>query len=348
MLLEALIRAYEIQGTMLIRNSFNARGLDHVILVKVASSVVVSWLMGLDEEQALAVLSHVFMDNVPLRVYRHGSNMIPRKGWAAGDACSRAIQINMLVQSGQPGSQTVLTAPRWGFYDCVWGGKPFEFPFKPYDWAMKNLFFKLMAVEGHGISAVEACLEHHATLTAKYGSSAYEHIRKVHVRTSKAANMLINKEGPLRNPADRDHCMQYILAVTLIKGAAPVAEDFFDESFLQTSHWTDHLRKNITVEESDELTDRYYDLAIKSLPCAVSIDLDDGGSLGEILVEYPVGHIRNAKTVSALKSKFWKNMGLLYPNQRIGEIEAVIQNHDDTPVSDLMDLLFWPVPASRL
>ncbi|KAI0440608.1 putative 2-methylcitrate dehydratase [Xylaria telfairii] len=347
-LLEALIKAYEIQGVMLIRNAFNARGLDHVVLVKTASAAVVSWLMGLDKKQGLAVLSHVFMDNVPLRVYRHGSNTIPRKGWAAGDACSRAIQLNMLVQAGQPGAPSVLTAPKWGFYDSVWGGKPFEFPINPHDWAMKNVFFKLMPVEGHSISAIEACLAHHGHLMATYGLSAYKHIGKVKVRTSSAANMLINKEGPLRNPADRDHCMQYILAVTLVKGAAPVAEDFFDDSLFQTTDLVEVLRKKITVEESNEFTKRYYDLNIKSLPCAVSIDMDDGTSTGEKLVEFPIGHTKNPKTIPALRSKFWENMSLMYPDHRVGEIESIVQNHTDTPVSHLMDLMFCPVATTKL
>ncbi|KAH9988767.1 putative 2-methylcitrate dehydratase [Xylariaceae sp. FL0662B] len=347
-LIEALMKSYEIQGIMLIRNAFNARGLDHVVLVKLASAAVVSWLMDLNEDQALAVLSHVFMDNVPLRVYRHGSNTIPRKSWAAGDACSRAVYLCMLVASGQPGAPTVLSAPKWGFYDAIWDKIPFELPVEPGDWAMKNVFFKLMAVEGHSISAVEACMQHLRRLSVSHGPSAYQHIRKVHVRTSRAANMLINKEGPLRNPADRDHCMQYVLAVALIKGSAPVAEDFFDDSSFQNTGWTESLRGKITVEEVDEFTRRYYDLDIKSLPCAVSIEMDDDTALDEILVEFPVGHVRNLQTVPALKRKFWENMRLMYPEERIRQIEEIVHNGPDTPVSRLLDLMHCTGVTTKL
>ncbi|KAI9677256.1 MAG: hypothetical protein M1822_008205 [Bathelium mastoideum] len=359
--LEALMKAYEVQGIMLIRNAFNARGLDHVILVKLASAVVVSWLLNLDEDQALAVMSHVFMDNAPLRVYRHGSNTVPRKGWAAGDACSRAVYLNLLVASGQPGACAVLSSPRWGFYDAVWLGHAghrigrdsdemsrlragFELPVRPEEWAMGNVFFKLYAVEGHSISAIEACLQQRKKLDALYGTESLlrDKIRCIHVRTSRATNMLINKTGPLRNPADRDHCLQYILAVTLIKGEAPVAEDFFDESIFQQMDLTDHLRTKIMVEDVDYFTRRYYDLHVKALPCGVSISLADGLQLDEILVEFPVGHVRNEKTVSALKEKFWRNMALLYPAETIRRVEEIIFNGPELPVSRLMDIMARP------
>ncbi|RFU24173.1 hypothetical protein B7463_g12158, partial [Scytalidium lignicola] len=346
-LLEVLVRVYEVQGIMLIRNAFNILGLDHVILVKLASAVGVSWLMGLNEDQALAVMSHVFMDNVPLRIYRQGSSTIPRKGWAAGDACSRAVYLNLLVASGQPGVSAVLSTPRWGFYDTVFGKQDFELPVAPGEWAMRNLFFKLMAVEGHSISAVEACLQHHRRLAASHGPEVYQRIRKVHVRTSRAANMLINKEGPLRNPADRDHCMQYVLAVTLIKGSAPVAEDFFDDSFFQRTESTDRLRAKITVEAVEDFTRRYEDLNIKSLPCAVSIEMDDG-AINDILVEYPVGHPRNMGTIPSLKEKFWKNMRLMYSTETIQRIEEMVHHQPHTSVSELMETMFHPTATAKL
>jgi 2-methylcitrate dehydratase len=360
-LLEALMKAYEIQGIMLIHNAFNARGLDHVILVKLASAVVVSWLLNLSEDQALAVMSHVFMDNAPLRVYRQGSNTITRKSWAAGDACSRAVYLNLLVAAGQPGASSVLSCPRWGFFDAVWNhnrgdfathndregderSEPslgFELPVQPGEWAMRNVFFKLYSVEGHSISAIEACLQQVEKMAALYGAESpiYDRISRVHVRTSHATNMLINKTGPLRNPADRDHCLQYILAVTLIKGKAPVAEDFFDESIFQQTELTNHLRVKITVEEVDDFTRRYHDLDVKALPCGVSISMNDGMHLDEILVEFPIGHVRNQKTECALKEKFWRNMTLLYSAETVRRVEEAIYDQPELPVSQLMDMM---------
>jgi len=350
-LLEALQKAYEIQGMVLIHNAFNAAGLDHVVLVKLASAAVVSWLMGLSEDQALAVLSHVFMDNVPLRVYRHGQNTTPRKGWAAGDACSRAVYLNLLVLNGQPGAHTVLSEPRWGFYDAIWQGKQFEMADDiPRGWAMRNLFFKLIAVEGHSISAIEACLQHVRQLRARYSKpEAYcAAIRRVRVRTSHAANTLINKVGPLRNAADRDHCMQYVLAVTLLKGSVPVAEDFFDDAAFQRTQLTERLRAKIFVDEVDEFTRAYHNLVVKSLPCAVTIEMEDGTVLDEILVEYPVGHTKNPATVPALREKFWRNMRLLYSDETIREVEDIVYRSPDTPVSELMDLLYCPQASVKL
>ena len=248
-LLTAIVKAYEIQGCFLLRNAFNAHGLDHVILVKLASTAVVSWLLGLSNEQTKAAISHVWMDGHPLRVYRSGLNTIPRKGWAAGDACMRAVHLALLVRAGQLGSPTALTMPRWGFYATMWGGKEFELP-SMGSWVIENVFFKVMPVEGHGISAVEAALVHGDTLRAR-GLDPSQDVAKIEIRTNAAANLIINKAGTLTNAADRDHCMQYVVALALLKGGAPEVQDFQDHSPWATNTSLSSLREKIDIREDE-------------------------------------------------------------------------------------------------
>ncbi|EUC40739.1 hypothetical protein COCMIDRAFT_107996 [Bipolaris oryzae ATCC 44560] len=335
-LLTAMIKAYEIQGCFLLRNAFNKHGLDHVILVKLASTAVVAWLLGLTEEETMAAISHVWMDGHPLRTYRHGTNTIPRKGWAAGDACMRAVQLVLFAQTGQPGSKTVLTEPRWGFYDTLFGGQPFQFPI-PYDsWVIRNTIFKVMPVEGHGIAAVQAALQHGNLMRAQ-GLSPDKHIKRVDIRTTAAAILIIDKQGHLHNAADRDHCMQYMVALALLKGAAPESNDYKSESPWACDERLSELRSNIHLTEDKNLTKDYLDLDKKSLASGVTITFTDDTISEEIFVEFPVGHVQSADTKKMVQEKFIKNMKLQFSTQ---EIERVIKAVEmpDLMISEFLGL----------
>ena len=335
-LLTALIKAYEIQGCFLLRNAFNARGLDHVILVKLASTAVVSWLLGLSEEQTMAAISHVWMDGHPLRVYRSGVNTIPRKGWAAGDACMRAVHLALLARAGQLGSPTALTMPRWGFYATMWGGQEFELPKAMGSWVVENVFFKVMPVEGHGISAVEAALVHGDTLRAQ-GFDPGRDVAEVAIRTTQAAHLIINKTERLTNAADRDHCMQYVVALALLKGCAPEARDFQDSSPWATSTALSSLREKIVIREDAQLTRDYLDWEKKSLASGVTVALTDGSRLDEVLIEFPVGHVNSDKTEAKLREKLVRNLGFMFsPRETVRAVEML--DKGDVCIHHFVDL----------
>ena len=332
----ALIKAYEIQGCFQLRNAFNAYGHDHTILVKLASTAVSAWILGLTEEQALTAISHVFMDGSPLRVFRNAPNTISRKGWAAGDACSRALQLVFLAQKGQAGGRTVLTAPRWGFYDSLFGGKSFDLP-RPYGtWVMENIFFKCVPAEGHGISAIDATLQQAQRLRSR-GLDAAMSIAKIRLRTHSACIRIISKRGVLRNAADRDHCVQYMIAVALLKGTLLSVDDYADASPWAASPAVAALRERIEVFEDAALTRDYLDPEIKTAASAVSIELSNGEMLDEIAVHHPIGHVKHAGTAAAVRDKFWRNMGLRFSRL---EIERILKAFEDeeTMVCDWVDL----------
>nr|ANF07285.1 2-methylcitrate dehydratase [Paecilomyces fulvus] len=336
-LLTAIIKAYEIQGCFLLHNAFNSHGLDHVILVKLASTALVCWLLGLTETHTMAAISHVWMDGHPLRVYRSGSNTTPRKGWAAGEACMKAVQLAFLVREGQPGSPTVLTMPRWGFYATMFGGKEFTFPINYSTWVIEHVFFKVMPVEGHGVAAVEAALIIHKILR-QHSLSADKDIKSIEIRTNAAANMIINKSGRLRNSADRDHCMQYLVALAFLKGEVPEPEDFLDNSPWANDSVLNILRDRILIRTDDQLTHDYMDLGKKSLACGVTVHLINGEVIDEVLVEFPVGHVANPHTAAAVKRKFLRNMSLMFTMEEIENITSSLQL-DHMKVSHFVDLL---------
>lgn len=336
-LLTAMIKAYEIQGCYQMKNAFNAFGIDHVILVKLASAAVVSWLLGMTEQQTMAAISHVWMDGHPNRVYRSGANTIPRKGWAAGDACMRAVHLAFLVRAGQPGAPQALSLSPWGFYDRTFGPKGFEFP-RPFGtWTIQNILFKVMPVEGHGISAVEAALVQRGKLTVR--GLGPEHITKIEVRTTAAAHLIIDKQGPLHNAADRDHCIQYVIALSFLKGAPPEAQDYLDESHWTGSERLASLRAKILVRADDQLTRDYLDLNKKSIGSGLAVHLQDGSILEEVLVEYPAGHVRHPATASMVHEKFSRNMRLMFSEDESGKISTAVED-DDMRIMDFVNL-FW-------
>lgn len=339
-LLEAIVKAYEIQGCMLLQNAFHEFGLDHVILVKLASAAVVPWLLGMSETETMACISHVWMDAAPLRVYRSGLNTIPRKGWAAGDACMRAVEFALLVRSGQSGSPTVLTMPRWGFYASTWRGSGvFVLPMPYSDWVVRNVFYKVMPLEGHGIAPVEAAVIQSGRMQDRGLHHPVQDIEKVVIRTSAAAKMIIDKPGPLHNHADRDHCMQYAVAVSLLKGSVPEAADFDDDSPFASSHDVETLRGRMEIYADDRLTADYLSLQKKSIPSGVTIHLTNGQILEEVLVEFPCGHVERPETMVHVKEKFRRNLSLLFPAEEAALIEDAVENRDYLPVRDFVDML---------
>ncbi|KAL4898021.1 hypothetical protein BDV59DRAFT_208557 [Aspergillus ambiguus] len=345
-LLAALIKAYEIQGCYQTKNSFNAFGIDHVILVKLASAAVASWLLGLTQEQTMATISHVWMDGHPSRVYRAGANTIPRKGWAAGDAAMRAVHLALLVRAGQPGSPGALSSSPWGFYKRTFGDQGFNLP-RPFGtWAVQHSLFKVMPVEGHGISAVEAALIQRERL--RDAGVRLEDIGEICLHTTEAAALIINKQGPLYNAADRDHCVQYVVALALLEGRAPKAEDYYDDSEWAGSQELAALRDKVTVHVDKKLTGDYHDLDKRSVGSALRIRLKNGTTFSDVIVEYPIGHVQNPQTVHAVREKFWRNMRLMFSDREIKAIIAATED-DDMEINRFVDLLsHQPSDAPRL
>jgi len=279
--LTAAIKAHEIQGNLAILNSFNRVGLDHVVLVKVASTAVVSHMLGLSRDQTIDAISQAWVDGQPLRTYRHAPNAGSRKSWAAGDACARAVNLALLVQRGEGGYNSALTAKTWGFYDVLFQGRPFEFQ-RPYtSYVMENVLFKLVPAEFHAQTAVEAAVQLHKQLQLRGKTS--DDIQSIRIRTQEAAIRIISKQGPLNNYADRDHCIQYMVAVPLIKGSLEPS-DYTDETAADAR--IDSLRAKTRVEEEPRYTREYYEPDKRSIGNAVSLVLNDGTEIEEVAMDY--------------------------------------------------------------
>ena len=335
-LLMAQIKAYEIQGCLQELNSFNALGFDHTILVKVASTAVACWLLGLSEPSTLAALSHAFQDGAALRTFRQAPNAGPRKGWAAGDACMRAVQLAFLAQKGQPGAPTVLTDPKWGFCERVMGGKELLLG-RPYDSrVIENVGFKLIPAEGHAISAVETAVQV-ARMIQEMKRVVEHDVQSVQIRTQKPAFTIINKTDPLRNAADRDHCLQYMVAVTMLKGSAVSVEDYMDESPWARNPAVDELRAKMEVLEDVKMTKDYYDLAKRSVTNAIKAFLEGGEELDEVMVECPAGHPDRVDTMELVGQKFKRLAKLTFSDDRVDEILEAVEK-EDMPIHEFVDL----------
>ena len=337
MLLTAQIKAYEIQGVFQVRNAFNKHGLDHTILVKIASTAVSSWLLGLSEEQALAALSHAWQDGHPLRTFRQAPNTGPRKGWAAGDACMRAVHLTLLVRnSNQPGAPTVLSAARWGFSSVLFGGQPLVLARSFGSWVMESVFFKLIPAEGHGISAVEAACTVSDTLKQR-GLRADHDIKEVRIRTQAAGKTIIDKSGVLRNAADRDHCLQYMVAVVLLKGTPIETVDYMDDSPWAVDPRVDALREKMTVVEDEGFTRDYHDQKVRSGANAIRVTTNNGGELEEVTVEFPIGHPKRTDTLDRVRAKFRANMGRMFAPHEIDKALEMVEK-DEIAVHEFVDL----------
>ncbi len=303
--LHAMIQAHEIQGCLALENSFNKVGLDHVVLVKVASTAVIAKMLGLTRDQIIEAVSLAWVDGQSLRTYRHAPNTGSRKSWAAGDATSRAVRLALMVKAGEMGYPTALSAKTWGFYDVSFRGQPFKFQ-RPYGcYVMENVLFKIsFPAEFHSQTAVEAAMILHDRL-AEMGKTAAD-IARIVIRTHEAALRIIDKQGPLANPADRDHCIQYMVAVPLIFGRLTAA-DYEDD--VAADPRIDALRAKIFCAEDVTFTQDYMDPAKRSIANALTVELTDGTVLDEAVVEYPVGHKRRrVEGWPLLDAKFRRNL----------------------------------------
>ena len=336
--LSAMIKAYEIQGCIALENSFNQVGLDHVVLVKVASTAVVAGLLGLTRDEMINAVSLAWVDGHPLRTYRHAPNTGTRKSWAAGDATSRAVRLALMAQAGEMGYPSVLTAPVWGFYDVSFKGRPFQFQRSYGSYVMENVLFKISyPAEFHSQTAVEAAMTIRGQLKSM-GRTA-EDIRKITIRTHAACLRIIDKKGALNNPADRDHCIQYVVAVMLLFGRLGAA-DYEDD--VAADPRIDALREKIVCLEDPGFSQDYLDPEKRSIANALSVELNDGSHIDERLVEYPIGHRRRrSEGLPLLEAKFRRNLARRFPASQQAAILDVSLNHarlQSTPVHEYVDL----------
>jgi 2-methylcitrate dehydratase len=311
--LTAMIKAHEIQGCIALENAFNKVGLDHVILVKLASTAAVGQLLGLNREQLVNAVSLAFLDGHSLRTYRHAPNTGSRKSWAAGDATSRAVRLALIVKSGEMGYPSVLTAKTWGFYDALFKGQPLKFQ-RPYgSYVMENVLFKIsFPAEFHAPTAVEAAMTLYREMQ-RVGKTAAE-IKSIVIRTQEPAMRIIDKRGPLNNPADRDHCIQYMVAVPLLLGRLTAADY---EDAVASDPRIDSLRAKMICVEDKQFSLDYYDPEKRSIANAISIEFHDGSKLNEGVVEYPIGHRRRRKDgMPLLIEKFKRNLARRFSPQR--------------------------------
>jgi 2-methylcitrate dehydratase len=339
--LTGMIKAHEIQGCIALENSFNKVGLDHVLLVKVASTAVVCQLLGLTREQTINALSLAWVDGQSLRTYRHAPNAGSRKSWAAGDATSRAVRLALMARAGEMGYPSALTAKTWGFYDVSFRGNAFKFQ-RPYaSYVMENVLFKIsFPAEFHAQTAVEAAMKLHQQLAAR-GQTASA-IKAITVRTHEACIRIIDKKGPLANPADRDHCVQYMIAVPLIFGRLTAAD--YEDAVAKDPKWgprIDAVRDRITCIEDPQFTRDYHDPDKRSIANSLRMELTDGTVLEET-VEYPIGHRRRREEgLPLLVEKFRTNLRRRFPAQqqeRILEVSLDTARLDAMPVNDYVDL----------
>ncbi|VCU71242.1 2-methylcitrate dehydratase [Pigmentiphaga humi] len=336
--LTAMIKAHEIQGCIALENSFNRVGLDHVVLVKVASTAVVGQMLGLTRDELINAVSLAWVDGQSLRTYRHAPNTGSRKSWAAGDATSRAVRLALMARTGEMGYPSVLTAKTWGFYDVLFKGQPFKFQ-RPYgSYVMENVLFKISyPAEFHSQTAVECAMDIHRQLQ-KAGRSA-DDIEKITIRTHEACIRIIDKQGPLDNPADRDHCIQYMVAVPILFGRL-TADDY--EDHVAGDPRIDALRAKIVCVEDPAFTQDYHDPDKRSIANAMTVEFKDGKKLKEVVCEYPIGHKRRRKEgIPLLEAKFRTNLARRFPakqQQAILDVSLDQTALEAMPVQEYVDL----------
>jgi 2-methylcitrate dehydratase len=337
--LTAMIKAHEIQGCIALENSFNKVGLDHVVLVKVASTAVVAQMLGLTRDEIISAISLAWVDGQSLRTYRHSPNTGSRKSWAAGDATSRAVRLALIAKTGEMGYPSVLTAKTWGFYDVLFKGKEFKFQ-RPYgSYVMENVLFKIsFPAEFHSQTAVEAAMTLHGQLR-KLGKTAGD-IKKITIRTHEACVRIIDKKGPLNNPADRDHCIQYMVAVPIIFGRLTAAD--YEEDVASDPR-IDALRDKIVCVEDKRFTKDYHDPDKRSIANALTVEFTDGQKLKEVAVEYPIGHKRRRKEgMPLLVEKFKTNLARVFPPKQADAILDLCMDPKRltaTPVHEFVNLM---------
>jgi 2-methylcitrate dehydratase len=346
--LTAMIKAHEIQGVLALENSFNRVGLDHVILVKVASTAVVTRMLGGTEAQVIDALSQAFVDGQALRTYRHAPNAGSRKSWAAGDATSRAVRLALITLAGEMGIPGVLTAPQWGFYDVLFSKtnkdqklKPeeqrqFTLPREYGSYVMEHVLFKIsFPAEFHSQTACEAAVRLHPLVAGRLGE-----ISKIVIHTHESAIRIISKVGPLANPADRDHCLQYMIAVPLAFG--DLVAEHYEDAFHAANPVIDELRDKMEVVEDERYSREYLEPDKRSIANAIQVFFTDGTSTEKVEVEYPIGHRRRrAEGIPVLERKFLNNLRTRFPEQRCQRILELCLNGErlaGTSVAEFMEL----------
>jgi 2-methylcitrate dehydratase len=332
--LTGMIKAHEIQGVIALENSFNRVGLDHVVLVKVASTAVVTQMLGGTREEIINALSNAWIDGHSLRTYRHTPNTGSRKSWAAGDATSRAVRLALMALTGEMGYPSALTAKTWGFYDVLFKGKPFRFKRTYGSYVMENVLFKIsFPAEFHAQTAVEAAVQLHPQVRDRL-----DRVKKVVITTHESALRIIDKKGPLYNPADRDHCIQYMTAIGLIKGNLTAAD--YEDAVAHDPR-VDRLRAKMDCVEHRPWSRDYLDPAKRSIANAVQVFFDDGSKTDKAIVEYPIGHRRRRKEgVPLLEAKFRTNLARRFApkqQQAILDLTRSQERLEATPVNEFVD-----------
>ena len=336
-----MVKAHEIQGVIALENSFNRVGLDHVVLVKIASTAVVAKMLGASFEQIIDAVSNAWLDGQSLRTYRHAPNTGSRKSWAAGDATSRAVRLALMVMKGEMGYPSALTAKTWGFYDVLFKGKPFAIN-QPYaSYVMENVLFKIsFPAEFHAQTAVECALQLHPNHVNNIDTlEKINHIDRIEITTHESAIRIIDKTGPLNNPADRDHCIQYMASVGLLKGNL-TAQDY--EDAVAQDPRIDALRAKMQCIENKQFTQDYLDPSKRSIANALQIFYQDGTHSEKITVEYPIGHRRRrTEGIPELIKKFSKNLNREFDPEHAEKILNLNLDYEKlaaTPVHEYVDL----------
>lgn len=329
--LHCMIMAHEIQGVLALKNSFNRVGLDHVVLVKVASTAIATKLLGGDLNQIKDAISHAWVDGQSLRTYRHAPNAGSRKSWAAGDATSRAVRLAMIVMQGEMGYPGVLSAPTWGFEDISFNKKKLTLHQELNSYVMENILFKIsFPAEFHAQTAVEAAVKLHLDIINRL-----DDIETINITTHESAIRIISKVGDLNNPADRDHCLQYMVAIGLLKGNL-VAEDYEDD--VAADPRIDKLRSKMKISEDKRYSAEYHEADKRSIANKIQIHFNDGSSTKAIEVEYPIGHKRRREEgIPVLEEKFRRNLELTFTKEKADEIFNLCVNKDDLEQMSVID-----------
>lgn len=334
-LLTSMVQAYEIQGVLALSNSFNRVGLDHVILVKVASAGIAAKMLGATKDQIINAISQAWIDLSPLRVYRHAPLTGSRKSWAAGDATSRGVFLAHLTMLGEMGYPAVLTAKKWGLNDVVFKGEPVKLERPLGSYVMENILFKVAyPAEFHAQTAVECAIRLHPKV-----NSRLEEIERIEIATQEPAMRIIDKTGPLHNRSDRDHCLQYMVAAALLHGSLQAKD--YDDATAQDPN-IDKLRSKMTVKENSSFTEGYYNPDQRSIANAITIQLKDGSSIGPIVIEYPLGHKkRREEATPLLFQKLKENLSTQFSHGRTEDILTLFHNTEQLasmPVDGFMSL----------
>lgn len=333
--LEMMVKAHEIQGVLALENSLNRVGLDHVLYVKIASTAVVTKMLGGGKEEIVNALSNAWIDNSSLRTYRHTPNTGSRKSWAAGDATSRAVRLALMALKGEMGYPTALTAPGWGFQDVLFNKQPLTLSQSLDSYVMENVLFKVSyPAEFHAQTAAEAAVQLHSEVAGRI-----DDIEQITITTHESAIRIIDKKGPLNNPADRDHCIQYITAIGLLKG--DITSDDYEDDIAADSR-IDILRNKMVVTENKAYTLDYLDPRKRSIANAIQIHFKDGTSLENVEVEYPLGHrFRREEAVPKILNKYTANLATHYTEKQRKNIEETSLNYEklvQMNVNDFVEL----------